>query len=862
MTQTTIPRLVHTNDNCTGCNKCIRICGVLGACVATTVLNENRSYITVDGNRCIACGACFDACEHKARAYEDDTQRFFDDLARGEPISILIAPAFKANYPNQYEHILGALRAAGVRRMISVSFGADIATWGIVRYIEEHDFRGSISNACPVVVDYIEKYEPDLVPMLMPVQTPLMCTAIYARTQMGITDRFAFISPCIAKKMEIDDPDNHGLVSYNVTFEHLLNYLRTHGISGAPCSDEVPYELGNIWPMPGGLAEYMQWLIGDDAFIREISGKMNVIDYLQRHCDDLKNRETPCLFIDALNCGQGCLCGTATELRHERSDDALSQLIGQRQQARKKSALTALTPQQRMEALNQRFGHLDLEDYLRDYHDKSGTLKLIQPTEEALNEVFRQMQKLTKEAQTINCTACGYHSCRQMASAIYAGFNRKENCIHYLKDSVENQREKLLYMAEHDEFLDVYNRRTLIERIDTLPRGVGYSLVMINLNGFRGIADTYGEKDADNILIQISDYLKHGAEKYRGMVGRYTDDAFLVLYMGKSLNETSPEIDVLIEAVETPVTAGNNHFSMSAKIGIVNDVQSHTPSQNLEYAEMAMCFGKNTDQTTVKLYDEELKAKAEAERRINQMIQEMLDNDGFYMLYQPQVDIKTHQVVGYEALVRANGKDLSPGQFILIAETNGLIWKIGRVTTELVIRQIAEWRDAGMEIRPVSINFSTMQISDEGYLSFLKELLGRYRVPPEWIEIEITESFFAGRTSETIGLFKHFKDMGISLLMDDFGTGYSSLGYLTYLPVDVIKLDKSIVDTYLIPEKDHFVQNIIHLVHDLDKKIIIEGVENREQAERLKALGADIIQGFYYSRPLPPEAAITFRPEP
>jgi len=134
--------LVRTNENCTGCNKCIQVCGVMGACVAADILEDNRSYIKVDGRRCIACGACFDACEHEAREYEDDTLRFFEDLARGEAISVLIAPALRANYPDQYEDILGALRSAGVRHMISVSFGADIATWGIVRYIRENNTGG------------------------------------------------------------------------------------------------------------------------------------------------------------------------------------------------------------------------------------------------------------------------------------------------------------------------------------------------------------------------------------------------------------------------------------------------------------------------------------------------------------------------------------------------------------------------------------------------------------------------------------------------------------------------------------------------------------------------------------------------
>lgn len=856
--------LVRANDNCTGCNKCIQVCGVMGACIATETLAGDRSCVRVDGERCIVCGACFDACEHSAREYKDDTIRFFEDLARGVPISLLIAPAFKANYPDQYEQILGTLRALGAKRMISVSFGADIATWGIVKYIRERDFSGAISQACPVVVDYIEKYEPELIPRLMPVQSPLMCSAIYARSQLGIQDRLAFISPCIAKKIEIDAPQNKGLVSYNVTFDHLMDYLRTHEVPlGTPCTDELPYDLGTIWPMPGGLAEYARWLTGDDVFIRQIDGELKVIEYLHTHAGEIANRETPYLFIDVLNCERGCLCGTATELKHARSDNALYRLVALKQQVKRQSALTALTPQQRMVALDRRFQDLKLEDYLRSYSDKSNALAMKEPTEEELIEVFHQMRKDTEEAQNINCTACGYHSCREMAGAIWYGFTRKENCIHYLKDSVECQKQRLQYVAEHDEFLDVYNRRALIEQIEALPAGTNYALALVNLNGFKGINETYGHREADKILIQIAGYLKQCAAAYGGAVARLKNDEFLILYPDRALSERSAEVMDVVGAVESPVWAGSDRFHMTARIGVVNAEPAsnpdQTPSKNIEYAEMAMRSAKSTDQTSVALYGETLKTLAREERQINLAIQDMIENDGFHMLYQPQVDIGSNLVVGYEALVRASYPDMYPGKFIPVAEQNGLIWKIGRITTELVIRQLAAWRALGVEVKPVSINFSSMQLSDEGYLGFLKEMLEQYRVPAHLVEIEITESCFVGKTDQAIGLFEHFKAMGITLLMDDFGTGYSSLGYLTYLPVDVIKLDKSIVDTYLVPGKDHFIENVIRLVHDLGKKIIIEGVETGEQVERLRALNADVIQGYYYSKPISPENAIAYR---
>ena len=168
--------LVFTNEKCIGCNKCISACSAMGACVSS--LRDGKPRIDVDGSRCINCGACIDACEHEAREFCDDTERFFADLKKGERISILLAPAFKAKYPNEYEKVLGGLKKLGVNRIISISFGADICTWGYLNYIKKYNFIGGISQPCPAVVSYIEHYIPELIPKLFPVQSPLMCGAV------------------------------------------------------------------------------------------------------------------------------------------------------------------------------------------------------------------------------------------------------------------------------------------------------------------------------------------------------------------------------------------------------------------------------------------------------------------------------------------------------------------------------------------------------------------------------------------------------------------------------------------------------------------------------------------------------------
>ena len=442
--------LVYTTDECIGCNKCIRVCSCIGACISSTENGKDR--ITVDPEKCIACGACIDACEHHARKYNDDTEQFFEDLKKGERISLLLAPAFEANYPSEYERILGGLKGLGVNRIISISFGADITTWAYINYVQKNNFTGGISQPCPAVVGYIERYLPELLPKLFPVHSPMMCGAIYARKQMGVTDKLAFISPCIAKKAEIDDPNTNGLISYNVTFDHLMEYIRSHNISGSLARDEVEYGLGSIYPMPGGLKENVYWFLGKDIYIRQIEGEKHVYDYLDKHKDEIIKGSNKAFMIDALNCGMGCLYGTAIEEKKAQSDDILYNISKIQEASKKNDRLSAwsrkLTPQQRLKRLNKQFEKLNLDDYIRKYTDKSSQCNYSIPTDAELDAIFKDMLKDTPQSREINCECCGYETCTKMATAIHNGFNKKENCIHFVKSEIQNEKEITLEMAE------------------------------------------------------------------------------------------------------------------------------------------------------------------------------------------------------------------------------------------------------------------------------------------------------------------------------------------------------------------------------------------------------------------------------
>ncbi len=442
--------LVYTNEKCIVCNKCISTCPVPMANYAM-VNEDGTGRIDVDGDACIACGACFDACAHGARSFKDDTERFFEDLKKGTCISVLIAPAFLANYPAEYKKYLGVLKAAGVNHLISVSFGADITTWAYLNYITKNNFLGGISQPCPAVVGYIERYVPEVLPKLMPVHSPMMCSAIYAKKYMGINDKLAFISPCIAKKNEIDDPNCKGYISYNVTFDHLVNYIKKNNLrSSSSAGDEIEYGLGSVYPMPGGLKENVYWFLGDDVFIRQVEGERNIYEYLHKYSDRLKAGKDLPFMVDALNCEKGCLYGSATEAAFGEDDDVLMNLQKIRAESKKKRGTWGqnLSPKERFKALNAQFKKLKLEDFIRTYTDRSGTLRHKTPSSTELESIFRSMGKDTKEKQNINCSACGYANCRTMAEAIYNGNNHKENCVFYAKDTAQAETMHAQKLAE------------------------------------------------------------------------------------------------------------------------------------------------------------------------------------------------------------------------------------------------------------------------------------------------------------------------------------------------------------------------------------------------------------------------------
>ncbi len=515
--------LVFTNDKCQGCNRCISVCPVFSA---NHAINEaDGSKIKVAGDACIHCANCIKSCSHDARAFMDDTDKFFDDLSSGTPISILVAPAFIANYPREYKQVLGYLKSKGVKRIISISFGADITTWAYLNYITANNFIGGISQPCPAIVDYIEKYVPDLVPKLVPIHSPMMCGAIYAKKYMNITDRLAFISPCIAKKSEITRPQNNGYITYNVTFDKLMDKLKGVSMSGFDATDEMEYGLGSVYPMPGGLKENVEHFVGKDLFVRQIESPDHAYKFMDAYAERVRSGKKLPFMVDALNCTKGCLYGTATDHSREDDEDILLEVHNQRiaENCNKKKTAwdKSLTYAERLAKLNEQFKDLKLDDFKCQYNTNAA-IPVAAVSSAKLDEVFTSMQKNSTASRAINCGACGYDSCNEMAKAIASGLNYKENCIHYIKDTLEQEKELIDQLTRetkerHEQQVEMFKQ--ISEEVEQIR----ISMSEVSSGNQASAEETTAMAQAINDLSQYGDTLKESLQQVEESVMGYNE---------------------------------------------------------------------------------------------------------------------------------------------------------------------------------------------------------------------------------------------------------------------------------------------------------------------------------------------------
>ena len=436
---------IFTNDSCVGCNQCISRCPCDEANVAVT--KGGKSILEIDPEKCICCGECIRSCTHNARFFYDDTERFLSDLKSGKKIPILVAPALRSNVP-EWPRLLGYLKSQGASAIYDTSYGADICTWAHLRFLAKNPVEGVVTQPCPAIVNYIEKYVPGLLSRLSPIHSPAMCTAIYMRDVKKLQGPYAFLSPCIAKFDEFNDPNcgRGNIVGYNVTYKRLVEYLDANRVNWRTCAeaeyDNEKHGLGSIYSSPGGLkANVEQYVSG--KWIFQIEGQPHTAHFLDGYS---KKKGNLPFIVDVLNCARGCNAGSGA-IRTEHDEYEISEaMFNVVNSTMKNKTKKKLPPGPNFAKFDK---ELRLEDYIRKYTAKKVSRQTVSKVQ--LEKAYLDLHKPDHESRTFDCKGCGFVSCEQMALAVAKGINIVENCYYYVRSITIEKNESIEKMNMESE---------------------------------------------------------------------------------------------------------------------------------------------------------------------------------------------------------------------------------------------------------------------------------------------------------------------------------------------------------------------------------------------------------------------------
>ncbi|MES9830467.1 MAG: EAL domain-containing protein [Candidatus Thiodiazotropha sp.] len=439
--------------------------------------------------------------------------------------------------------------------------------------------------------------------------------------------------------------------------------------------------------------------------------------------------------------------------------------------------------------------------------------------------------------------------------ALFVIFNLALYYIIRYVDRIQTESKRVLeFQACHDQLTSLPNRYYLEMFFKVWQDKIGdrYSVIYLDLDNFKIINDRYGHSIGDKILINLAGRLQSYCPQ-DAIIVRQGGDEFIFLMPYFATKKLHQFAEMISHRLKEKISVDTMEFSLSGSIGIaVSEKNDHILDELLRKADLAMYEAKRSH-TKYVFYSDRLQEISNERARIEEALQNALENKEMYMVYQPQIDAQSGEVIGVEALIRWVHPTLgmvSPEKFIPVAESSGLIDTIGDYVVDTVLREFKEIQSRSRSLR-VSINVSIRQLLRSDFRSYLKSKSTEYDVSPSNLVIEITESLFIEDLDQIDVLLSRLKNDGYTISLDDFGTGYSSLSVLRKLPIDEVKIDKSFVHDILTDSQDiALIKSIIGIGQSLNIPTLAEGVEELEQVVLLELYGCELFQGYFFAKPM------------
>jgi diguanylate cyclase (GGDEF)-like protein len=430
-------------------------------------------------------------------------------------------------------------------------------------------------------------------------------------------------------------------------------------------------------------------------------------------------------------------------------------------------------------------------------------------------------------------------------------------------DLTETKRaeEQIKNLAYYDTLTKLPNRILFRDRLNL---GISHSkrnneilsVMFIDLDRFKDINDTLGHDAGDELLKEVAIRLSNNIRK-DDTISRMGGDEF-ALILG-DMREEKQIVDIaedIIDIFAKPFIIKGQEFYITASIGISAYPNDGDFSETLfKNAEIAMYRAKEFGKNNYQFFTQTMNEKAERRVELEKKLRKALEKNEFLLHYQPQVEAVTEKIVGCEALIRWDNEGfglVSPGEFIPVAEETGLIIPMGEWVLNTACKQLKTWHEAGFSTLNMAVNVSAHQFEQTDFAEIVTKVIDETGVSPQHLEIELTESTMMKSTEQAISIMQKLRKKGVKISIDDFGTGFSSLGYLQKFSADILKIDRSFMGNIHGNSSNQAIVNaVIDMSHALNLCVVAEGVETKEQMDFLKTKGCDLIQGYYFSKPLP-----------